>query len=685
MPSVDNGLMLAKSMEEYENDPALKPLRFAESFEVNLTPDNNGTWTKNVEGYNIWQIRIESPGAYSLNLILKPYHLPEGARLFVYNQDRTHTIGAFTSFNNKSYNSLALSPVSGETVILQYEEPVNPEFKGELGISQVNHDFMGIVSDPTGRRPLGLSGSCNIDINCELGKKWAAVKNSVCRIVVAGKELCSGTLINNSKKDKTPYVITANHCFMKYMNGEQNTVYLFNYESPYCGALDGDVTNSVSGSLKIANSDSIDFFLVKLSENPPPNYRPFFAGWDRSGTPPDSVVSIHHPVGDIKKIALDYNSPVVATYKSTEKQYLTNGFWKTLTWEYGTTESGSSGSGYFDQNLRLIGTLTGGAAQCSNSVNDFFERLDVAWNHYTDSARQLKCWLDPLNSGISKLDGISGYQGENYCNSFTHLVDGDTPALAPMKDTLGNLLGFWGGTNQAGISEYTEKYTIKGNEILSGISIGVARIIKNTSGSGYITVKVYNGNQAPESLIYSKDVQVSSLVANAMNLVSFDQAVQPADTFFIGFDVSKVNSAATIVVYFANRKNNNNSVFFKQNNLWVDYHQATDTLSAAMALELLACNIMDDISDTPVVNQPADLLVFPNPASTVMRIRSKSEFKGEDVSIVDLLGRSISLRIEKTGLTEAKVDLTGNSQGIYFLRIKNKDISAATKFFIQRE
>lgn len=684
MPPVDNNQLLSASIEEYNLQPALKPFRFAQDFDVNLTPDNCGTWIKNVDGYNIWQVQIESPGAYTLNLILEPYRLPEGARLFVYNQDQTHIIGAFTAFNNKPFKSLALSPVVGESIILQYEEPVNADFRGELGIVKINHDFVGILSDPTGRRPLGVSGSCNLDINCEPGKSWEALKNSVCRLVVSGKELCSGTLLNNTKKDKTPYVITANHCFSKYVNGEQNTVFLFNYESPYCGSLDGDVTNSVSGSLKIAGSDSLDFTLVKLTVAPPAHYRPFYAGWDKSATVPDSVASIHHPLGDIKKIAIDSNSPVISSF-GTEPGYLPKGFWKTLAWDYGTTEKGSSGGGYFDQNQRLIGTLTGGAAQCGNSVNDYFERFDFAWNHYPDSAKQLKCWLDPLNSGVTKIDGIAGYEGEDFCNGFTHLIDGDAPALVPMRHSEGGLVGFWGGTNYVGITEYTEKFAIKGNETLDGISIGVARIIKNSSGSGYITVKVYNGNQEPQSLIYSKDVLVNSFVAEAMNLIPFDQPVQPADTFFIGFDVSKVAAGATIVMYFANRKDNNNVVFYKQNNLWYDYHQEQDTLSAAMAFELVACNVENELNDTPDINQPVELFVYPNPASTVLNVQSESDFSENDISVFDLLGRAVSFRTEKTGKRQARVDLTGNPQGIYFLRVINEDFSAATKFFLKKE
>jgi lysyl endopeptidase len=678
LPYVDNDAMLKSSLEEYGSQEHLKPFKYAVTFDVNLTPENSGRWIKNEGGYNIWQVQIKSEGAYSINLILDPYRLPPNARLFVFNSERTHTIGAFTSYNNKDYKSLALSPVRGDDIIIQYEEPIEPEFNGELAITKVNHDFAGILTDPYGRRPMGTTaGECNIDINCSLAKNWKEIKNSVCRVIAEGT-VCTGSLINNAKLDKTPYVLSAYHCFMDHVNSEHNTVFLFNYESPYCGSLDGDITNSVSGSLKVAKSDSLDFELVKLTEMPPPEYRPYFAGWDASGEIPDSVFIIHHPQADIKKISFDYDHPVISSYAS-KPDYITNAFWKTLRWEYGTTQGGSSGGPYFNQNHRIIGTLTGGAANCSNSVNDLFARFDLAWNHYSDTLKQLKYWLDPRNTGIKKLDGLVGYTDQSYCNAFTNLVEGDKPALVPMRTSNGSVVGFWAGTNTNGVTEYTEKFAIPGSEILDGLSIGVARIIKATGGaSSYITVKVYNGNTAPGSMIYSKNVLVYDLVPDAMNFVGFDQIVQPADTFFIGFDITNVSDKLTFAVYQANRRNLNNALFYKQNGLWFDYHQVMDTLSAALAFEVVACNVKN-LSDTPIINEIVDIRVYPNPTYSDFNIRTSVEVEEKDVSVYDLTGRQVALKFYKTGPLQYKVSLASNRAGIYFLRVKNDKISASAK------
>lgn len=681
MPAVNNSQLLKSSLQAFNDTPVLKPLKFAHTFDVDLNPLNSGRWIKAENGYNIWQLRIRSDSAYSINLIFQPFRLPPNARLFIYNNDKTQILGAFTDFNNKSFNSLAISPVRGDDITIQYEEPPNPQFKGQLAVKKVNHDFLGILTDPNGRRPLGISGTCNIDVNCDLAKNWKQIKNSVCRVIIEGSEVCTGSMLNNTREDKTPYVLTAHHCFADFINGEHNTVFLFNYESPYCGSIDGDITNSVSGSLKVAESDTLDFSLVKLSLIPPPDYRPYYAGWDHSGTIPDSVAVIHHPLGDIKKIALDYDSPVISSF-GNDPDFMVNGFWRTLRWDYGTTEAGSSGAPYFNQDHRLIGSLTGGVATCSNPVNDYFERLDRSWDHYADSLKQLKHWLDPLNSGVETLNGMDGYKDADFCDAFTHLIDGDSPVLTPMLGKLGQKQGYWAGTNDNNITEFVEKFSIPGNETLDGLSLGIAKLKINSAGTGsHITINVYNGSQNPESLIYSKDVPLNNLVRGAMNFVGFDKTVQPEDTFFVGFDLSHVLFVDSIAIYQAVRVGNNNSLYYKQNNTWLDYHLETGTLSASLAFELVACNVQSNVNDTPRVKSVVDIELYPNPANSEITLRTSKQISINDISVFDLLGREVMVGITQTGSFEYELNLAGKRAGIYFVRVRNRSFNASQKFY----
>jgi hypothetical protein len=161
------------------------------------------------------------------------------------------------------------------------------------------------------------------------------------------------------------------------------------------------------------------------------SYNPYFAGWNNADAAPSSTVSIHHPSGDIKKIAFD-DAPAISSQGmgSTEA----NSTW-TVEWDRNTTtEGGSSGSPLFDQNHRIIGQLWGGGASCSNlSSPDYYGRVHSSWEPAnSNSTNQLKFWLDPNNSGAEFIDGFDP------SNAIPVAVD---PAIANPQGVSGTFCG----------------------------------------------------------------------------------------------------------------------------------------------------------------------------------------------------------------------------------------------------
>ena len=74
------------------------PFRFGKGFDVRYSL-KDGKWTE-IKNGRIWNLRIHSKGAYSINLILDELHLPQGGKLYLYNQDRTVIYGPVTSAQN---------------------------------------------------------------------------------------------------------------------------------------------------------------------------------------------------------------------------------------------------------------------------------------------------------------------------------------------------------------------------------------------------------------------------------------------------------------------------------------------------------------------------------------------------------------------------------------------------------
>ena len=386
LPNINVQQIIEEERIEQESNQ-MKPYKFAETIYVDLNMENSGTWTILEDGSSVWQLKITSYDAYSLNLIYDLFNIPPGSEFFLYSEDRAMVLGAFTDFNHKPHGGFSTAPVKGETVILEYNQPENSIFDGEISIHSVAHDYTNIFSKNSSRG-YGDSGSCNNNANCPEFSLWQDQISSVAMILTSGgSRLCTGSLINNTEQDLTPYFLTANHC----LGGNNSWIFMFNYESPGCTNQDGPTNMTVSGSTLLANSSGSDFALLELNESIPESYNVYYAGWDVSGNTPATPVCIHHPSGDIKKISFDYDNASNA-----------GNYWDIDSWNDGTTEPGSSGSPLFDgSSRRVVGQLYGGVASCTNNGYDTYGKTSVSWNS------GLSTYLDPFNSGIEVLDGTS--------------------------------------------------------------------------------------------------------------------------------------------------------------------------------------------------------------------------------------------------------------------------------------
>ena len=391
---------------------------------MNLT--NSGVWQTLSNGDRIWTLEIYSPSAKSINLLYDRFWLPQNAEFYIYNSAKTHSIGGFTSRNNKGTRAkpkrFGTGLVFGDRVILEYYEPQNVRGQGIISIAKVVHGYRYISimqSKSESAVGFGRSGACQVNVNCPEGNNWQKEKTSVALILVEGMRWCTGSLINNTRNDGTLYFLTANHCINDWRlsrrldaladtDGSDWSFY-WNYESPNCSNDIDFIPPSTSGATLVANNATTDFALFKLIESPydlKPAVQVYFNGWERN-IPGRGGVGIHHPEGDIKKIATHNMTPVQGqVYNPPNGYWRVN--WRATTNGHSVTEGGSSGSPLYNNNSRVIGQLRGGSGvDCDNPSQDPGEygRFSVSWNNSTDRRRRLKDWLDPTNSNAMFLDG----------------------------------------------------------------------------------------------------------------------------------------------------------------------------------------------------------------------------------------------------------------------------------------
>lgn len=418
MPALD----MAKIVKEDEEDEEYgMPPRFGYSHKVNYNLDNSGKWLTLPNGDKLWRLNVVCPNALSINFLYDKFWIPEGGKFFIYSKDKKHSIGAFTSINNKgdsiNVRGFATGLVYGNDVMLEYYQPKEVTSNAIISIEYIVHGYRYINIEDKG---FGESGSCQVNVNCSEGQEWQYEKKAVALILVNGNRYCTGSLINTADLSQVPYFLTANHCVCDYGDAVNNPnldfySFYWKYEAPGCTNVNVEPTPvSTSGATIVANDSISDFALLRLTENPQllTNYIPFYLGWDRSGYSGNPGVCIHHPSGDVKKISTVNLQPQSTEYGDI---VMTNAgthwmvTWKATSNGHGTTEGGSSGSPLLTAAHKVIGQLHGGLSNCmAINAPDWYGKFDVSWtgNGNTSMYRRLNCWLDSQNIGLQSVEGL---------------------------------------------------------------------------------------------------------------------------------------------------------------------------------------------------------------------------------------------------------------------------------------
>ncbi|MCD6200204.1 MAG: trypsin-like peptidase domain-containing protein [Bacteroidales bacterium] len=656
------------------------PFRFAEPVKVRLGPGTSGQWETSQDGTRIWRLGIRYKHARSLGIIFNGFRLEKGEKVFVYDPSGHTVLGAFTSDNNKPWGTLALAPLPGDEMVIEYQVPAGRTRHGTLSVGQVSVGFRDVFRAPDKSKDdfFGHSGACNVDINCDAGADWQVEKNAVVRVFVNNNTLCTGVLMNTALNDATPYLLTAGHC-IEDSSDAANAVFVFQYESPYCHGPDGSVEKSMSGSTLKATTGNLDFTLVQLTKVPPFTYNPYFAGWDNRNFPPSSSVCIHHPGGDVKKISLDHDAAVSADYDVYDK----DSFWKILQWDAGTTEGGSSGAPLFDASHRVVGTLSGGDAHCGSSINDYFQKLSYVWSTYPEDTGQLKHWLDPKDFQFSLWNGYDPYTtARKSCDTLTNIQDGELLRLYAYG---GEDSGYWTGHNEDRTTEYAEQFDNPNTLYMSGIFINPA-LVQYDAPSDRVTVKVWSGTQRPESLIVSKDVPLSFFVDSTWNFIDFDTLVAVTGNFFAGYEIYYDNPNTgpltdQFAVFQAEARLNYgyNTAFYFQNGVWTtfsgtppDYRYTSLAVSPVLCEEIPNVSVPELQGGKP--SHPLDL--YPNPATERINISISGKLLREGtLRIQDLTGKTVLEQHVRGGEPIHSVSVSSLKNGFYLVTLETqKDI-----------
>lgn len=385
--------------EEVEREGKGEPPRFAIPHEVVVTPaSDKSAWTQNGDTM-VWKQRVVAPNSVSLNFAFEQFHLPAGATLQIYATDFSSEIRPFTSLDNNVDRELWTPVIMSDDVTIEARVPVAKMAELELALTKINQGFR------TFAQRTEKAGACNIDVACSEGEGWEEEINSVAVISTGGSTFCTGFMVNNTAQDRTPFFMTANHCRINRNNAASLVTY-WNFQTETCrGPRLRRPSLFTTGSQFLAANAASDFTLVRLNQNPNPEWNVTYAGWDRSGEEAEFSVAIHHPATDEKSISFSYMPTTTTSYLRNDIPGAGTHV-RVTKWDLGTTEPGSSGSPLFDQNHRVIGQLHGGYASCSSQTSDWYGRFSVSWEGAGSPETRLKDHLDPMGTEETFVDTI---------------------------------------------------------------------------------------------------------------------------------------------------------------------------------------------------------------------------------------------------------------------------------------
>jgi hypothetical protein len=416
----DNTILLPNIIRDNGIDTCnscLKP--YGKKFKVN---SNFQSWNKTKdENYNIYSIEIIANNSEYLDLIFSKFIIRTGCYLRLYSSNDTYK--EFNLLNSKFDGIKKVLTVKGDYALIAFLVPLAMEIEDDIELSSITYVYKNENFSTVKLL------DCHHDVNCPEGDLY----KSIIRSVVLIRNLCdnngdcsrcSGSLLNNTNEDLTPYILTAHHCTQGADDNLDEAIFYFHYQASTCNGIPPfdpysyfDYPYSITGAeLKAQRTSTMgsDFALLMLIESIPLYFNVYFSGWSREWSLTGSnVVGIHHPQGEPKKISFGHVIGMsIADYIN-------------VNWDDGTVEDGSSGSPvYKDQ--QVVGQLSGGlgSMNCENLGDVLYGHFASSWGSTWGPSRRLRDWLDPLEDDPENWDGLDP---NSRCSPFLFLT-GNFPA-----------------------------------------------------------------------------------------------------------------------------------------------------------------------------------------------------------------------------------------------------------------
>lgn len=410
------------------------PEQFAVGIPNAVSSATEGEWTEH-GSMSTWEYAVRVPTAVSLSFHAPRIALPPSAVLTVTGARVAIRYRALDLYRDRLWSR----PLAGDTLWLSLSVATAERAKVRLELASVQAGYKGFGGLPDHPRyalrksTTAATQSCTENFECHTTTANRGPARATVAILIGNEFQCTGTLLNNTRNDFTPYVLTARHCQKGDLGGgdpgaaENVTVYWDAVTA--CGSTlgsiyDGNAPVQYGGATTVVEQQ--DAWLIKL-DSPPPVQDAYWAGWDATGGVFTGGYAIHHALGKNRQYVEWYGQALAQKISAAAlKVSYDSDFWGLVN-QVGSVGAGASGGGLFDPDNRVVGNSSLAALQngkgspgvcpltpppvpSASKVTAQYTSLSAVFASTADktgTSATLQSVLDPGHSGKLQIDGLA--------------------------------------------------------------------------------------------------------------------------------------------------------------------------------------------------------------------------------------------------------------------------------------
>lgn len=455
--------------------------RSKEQFAVNIShsasSSTHGVWTRH-GATSTWAYNARVPTAISMSFHASGVALPASAVLTVTTQRTTVKYTA----RDVSRRGLWGRPMPGDTLHFSLSVNSSETSQVHFRIESLQAGYRSLGSGVTDhphyqqlKKEAAASTGCTENYSCHATTANQGPAGATVALIIGNLYECTGTLLNDTSADGTPYVLTARHCETGQLGGGNPgaaaTVSVYWDAVTPCGSNLGSIYDA--GTIVQYGATTVleqqDIWLIQL-DTPPAAADAFYAGWDASGNAFSGGYTIHHALGENKQYVEWSGTDVFEQIPAaTLNAPYTSTFWGVVN-SVGNVGAGASGSALFSPNNQVAGSATlaelvsgeNSAGVCpanppptptASTVTALFTALSGVWTSTADpssstGSKTLQSLLDPGSTGQMTTGGLPT-QPLTITASQANANTGDTVTLSWNAQGAGTCTS-WGGATGDG-------------------------------------------------------------------------------------------------------------------------------------------------------------------------------------------------------------------------------------------